>query len=314
MADQDASAVPSRRLSHLEESLQLEKVQKDTFKTNGLLWHPPGGRGIYGGCIISQSLAAAQRTVDDNFVCHSVQSHFLQHASNDSHITYSVRRLREGRSYATRGVQATQDGKHIYTALLSFSRTLPKNKKHVQHALTSTLSQVPNVERANVGYEIAERGFAPDVSPIALSEVSIPPQDRVLRCWIRAPERLYQTGTSLHQAILAYLTDWLALSVVSYVHGYFKFPETFIRSSKSSPIEDTALGMLSTLNHSIYFHSSPSIRADEWMLLEVSSPWAGDERALGSGKIFSQDGTLLATYMQEGVVRLKQDAHRSSML
>lgn len=279
-------------------------------------------------CVISQSLAAVQRTVGHDFVCHSVQSSFLHPGSTEFPITYSVERLRGGRSYATRSVQAVQNGKCLYTAVLSFTAKLYKPGDQVRHALTSALVEVPDKRSTRTIEERATAGLAPELLPISLDRTDIPPQDRVVRCWIRAPERLCQANNrATHQAILAYLSDWIAISAVSYIYGQFRFPEAITTSFSSSPLLVTNIGMLSTLSHALYFHATPSIRADEWMLLEASSPWAGDERCIAHGKMFSQDGTLLATYVQEvwpiycgsismrltvfqGVYRLKQDASR----
>lgn len=66
------------------------------------------------------------------------------------------------------------------------------------------------------------------------------------------------------------------------------------------------IGMMVSLDHSIYFHEPRKVRADEWMLSEMESPWAGDGRGVVTQRIFSADGTLLATCFQEGVVRLKE--------
>lgn len=69
-----------------------------------------------------------------------------------------------------------------------------------------------------------------------------------------------------------------------------------------------SVGMMVSLDHSIYFHSPRNFRADEWMVAEAETPWAGDGRGLVMQKIFSKDGTLIASCVQEGVVRLKQDS------
>ncbi|KAF4453781.1 hypothetical protein F53441_3607 [Fusarium austroafricanum] len=296
----DSDTVVPRRLSKLEGLLQLEKIETDVLRTTGSLWHPPGGRGLYGGVVISQSLIAAQRTVDDDFICHSMQSQFLLYGTDQAPITYSVRRVREGRSYVTRTVHAVQEGRCIYFALVSFARTLSKEHQHVHHASAMTKIEIPHAEERHNDSTKATEAFAPDLSPATLGNGSIPPQDRVLRCWIRAPEKILQADDlTVHQAVLAFLSDWIAVSVTPYAHGHFEFPDSILKSVRSSVIQGTVIGMLSTLNHSLYFHSSSSIRADEWMLLEANSPWAGDERCLTNAKVFAKDGTLLATYVQE---------------
>jgi acyl-CoA thioesterase II len=158
----------------------------------------------------------------------------------------------------------------------------------------------PPAEERHIYQEQGIDAIAPDTSAVSLGDDSIPPQDKVLRCWIRAREEiLLADDITVHQAVLTFLSDWLAITIAPYAHGYFQFPESIAESVKSSVLAGTAVGMLSTLNHSIYFHSSSSIRADEWMLVEVNCPWAGDERCLARAKVFAKDGTLLASYSQE---------------
>ncbi|KAJ3548246.1 hypothetical protein NM208_g1109 [Fusarium decemcellulare] len=296
----DPDAASPRKLSQLEELLQLKKIEPDVFQSVESLWHPPGGRGLYGGVVISQSLTAAQRTVEDDFVCNSIKSQFLLPGTDKAPVTYSVARLREGRSYVTRMVRAVQEGRYISVTMISFARKLSREHQHVRHAAIMARVEEPHTEERHNGCDVANDTYAPELSPVTLGESSFPPQDRVLRCWIRAPEQISQADDlTVHQAVLAFLSDWIAISVIPYVHGYFQFPEAILKSVKTSVLQGTDIGMLSTLSHSIYFHSSASIRADDWMLIEIHSPWAGNERCLAAAKMFATDGTMLATYFQE---------------
>ena len=94
------------------------------------LWHPPGARGIYGGAVIAQCLAAAQHTVPPPspangnavFLIHSMHCYFVLAGDPTIPILYHVERVREGKSFITRTVQARQRGKCIFTTTLSFMR------------------------------------------------------------------------------------------------------------------------------------------------------------------------------------------------
>lgn len=104
------------------------------FTNTRPLWHPPGARGIFGGGAIAQSLAAAQLTVPSNFTVHSMHCYFVLAGDSEIPILYHVERVRDGRSFATRTVQARQRGKPIFTTTLSFNREGSGGKKLVTHA------------------------------------------------------------------------------------------------------------------------------------------------------------------------------------
>ena len=71
--------------------------------------------------------------------------------------------------------------------------------------------------------------------------------------------------------------------------------------------------MMVSLDHSIYFHKPAAIKADEWLFQEMESPWAGDGRGLVIQKIWNREGELLATCIQEGVVRLDQNKEKGKL-
>ena len=92
------------------------------------LWHPPGARGIYGGAVIAQCLAAAQETVPPPssannhavYLVHSMHCYFVLAGDASIPVLYHVERVRDGKSFLTRTVQARQRGKCIFTTTLSF--------------------------------------------------------------------------------------------------------------------------------------------------------------------------------------------------
>lgn len=124
-------------ISAIEQMLdltQLTDIDPDLFTNTQPLWHPPGARGIFGGAIIAQCLAAAQRTIPDDFNIHSMHCYFVLAGDSEIPVIYHVEHVREGRSFATRTVQARQRGKIIFTTTLSFVKMNSAGKKMAEHS------------------------------------------------------------------------------------------------------------------------------------------------------------------------------------
>ena len=129
-------------IENVLELTQLSDIDPDLFTNTRPLWHPPGARGIFGGAAISQTLAAAQRTVPDDFTVHSMHCYFVLAGNSEIPILYHVERVRSGKSFATRTVQARQRGKVIFTTTISFVRQNSGGDKLVEHA-TEMAQDVP---------------------------------------------------------------------------------------------------------------------------------------------------------------------------
>ncbi|KAL4780512.1 thioesterase-like superfamily-domain-containing protein [Aspergillus varians] len=330
----------------------VDDIGPDVFTNTRPLWHPPGARGIYGGAAIAQSLAAAMRTVPADFAVHSMHCYFVLAGDSEIPILYHVERVRDGRSFITRTVQARQRGRPIFTTTLSFSRANSGGKKKLQHA--SCMPPVPLPTTPAPGKKsFDENGGGPFESARAgiVNRDSNPEEKRVRR-WVRCRGKISDAGAQhAHLSALAYITDSFFIGTVSRVHNIPRFSsaaelqralkalknpsdlddEDIVRSLNELKEEETTdlrrhlegalnklkdqkdnkdhkeIGMMVSLDHSIHFHNPWTFRADEWMLTEMESPWAGEGRGLVLQKIWAKDGTLIATCTQEGVVRLKQD-------
>ncbi|KAE8146914.1 thioesterase-like superfamily-domain-containing protein [Aspergillus avenaceus] len=327
-------------------------IGPDVFTNTRPLWHPPGARGIYGGAAIAQSLAAAMRTVPADFAVHSMHCYFVLAGDSEMPFLYHVERVRDGRSFITRTVQARQRGRPIFTTTLSFSKHNSGGKKRLEHATPKPDIALPDEPGAKKGFD--ETGGGPFESQKAgiVNRQSSQPEDKRIRRFMRARGRISEAGGHhAHLSALAYVTDSYFIGTVSRVHDIPRFAspaelkaalkalknpsdlddEDISRALKELKEEEAAelrrklegalslaedpkhkeehkeVGMMVSLDHSIYFHNPWAFRADEWMLTEMESPWAGEGRGLVLQKIWSKDGTLIATCTQEGVVRLKQD-------
>lgn len=129
------------KIENLLELTQLSDIDPDLFTNTRPLWHPPGARGIYGGAAIAQTLSAAQRTVPKDFTVHSMHCYFVLAGNSEIPIIYHVERVRSGKSFATRTVQARQRGKVIFTTTISFVRQNAGGEQLVQHS--TEMPEVP---------------------------------------------------------------------------------------------------------------------------------------------------------------------------
>lgn len=120
-------------IENVLELTQLADIDADLFTNTRPMWHPPGARGIFGGAAIAQCLSAAQKTVDPDFTVHSMHCYFVLAGNADIPIIYHVERVRSGKSFATRTVQARQRGKVIFTTTMSFVRQNSGGDQRVEH-------------------------------------------------------------------------------------------------------------------------------------------------------------------------------------
>ncbi|KAF7712127.1 Acyl-CoA thioesterase family protein [Penicillium ucsense] len=325
----------------------------DVFTNTRPLWHPPGARGIYGGAAIAQSLSAAMRTVPSDFAVHSMHCYFVLAGDSEIPILYHVERVRDGRSFITRTVQARQRGRPIFTTTLSFSRVGSGGEKTLDHAVPMPEVPLPQDLVPGTVEALSNSGNGPFESRKAgiVNRTAANPGDKRVRRFVRARGHISQEGGfQAHLSTLAYVTDSHFIGTIARVHDLPRFSSpnelqmmlqalknpsdlddeditkalrelkeeeaAALRRKLQGALDDVTqgqnkdrneLGMMVSLDHSIYFHNPRAFRADEWMLIEMESPWAGEGRGLAIQKIWSQDGTLIATCTQEGVVRLKQD-------
>ncbi|KUJ23448.1 acyl-CoA thioesterase-like protein II [Mollisia scopiformis] len=326
-------------IENVLELTELSAIAPDIFTNTRPLWHPPGARGIYGGAVIAQCLAAAQRTVPENFTVHSMHCYFVLAGDSEIPVVYYVEHVREGKSYATRTVQARQRGKCIFTTTLSFVRENSGGKKLVQHAVSLPDEIRSQYESLPKVVEQTGEGNSPFISHRIeiTNRASQSPHEKRTRQWIRARGRISEKGGhQAHLSALAYMSDSYFIGTISRIHDLWRFGapanqktdademsarERYVKKvQESEGLEQDPnnsrgrpeVGMMVSLDHTIYFHEPRRFRADEWMFTEMASPWSGDGRGLVQQHIFAADGTLIATCFQEGVVRLKEERKPSA--
>ena len=271
----------------LVDLLDLERLDVDLFRGR----QPDTVRQrVYGGQVAAQALIAASRTVDQDFHVHSLHSYFLLPGDYQVPIIYDVERIRDGRSFLTRRVVARQHGRPIYYQTLNFQR--PEEGFEHQDAM-------PSVKRPEEGMDLVElmqeRGAddglakewaALDVRWLGNSRHGLDPDpDRPSKTqqWIRIDGRLSDDPIE-HLATFTYASDVSLLGAALAAHD-----------------TDPTKVQMASLDHTIWFHRP--FRADEWWLYDQWSPSASGARGLSLGRVFTQDGTLVATVAQEGLIR-----------
>ncbi len=280
-------------LQSLIEILDLEEIERNLFRGRS-----PQERSqrVFGGQVVGQALVAASRTVEDRHV-HSLKGDFLRPGDPKVPILYEVDRIRDGRSFATRRVVAIQHGQAIFSMSVSYQveesglehqTPMPDNVPAPHETPDPGMFDEKIRERIPVEY----RQWLDAPQPIEQRLVSpidpIEPDKRApqMAVWLRASGRM-PDDDQLHQCVLAYASDLNMLDTCLLPHGVSWMNPNFQSAS---------------LDHSIWFHHR--FRADEWLLFVQDSPAASGGRGFNRGLVYSQDGRLVASVVQEGLIRL----------
>jgi acyl-CoA thioesterase 8 len=308
-------------IENLLELTQIIDIDKNLYTNTRPLWHPPGARGIYGGAAIAQCLAAAQNTVPRDYTVHSMHCYFVLAGDAEIPIIYHVEDVRSGKSFATRTVQARQRGKVIFTTTISFMKEGSGGKKLVQHETQMPFVNPPDESQTRRDPQGIRSPFESQRIDI-LNNDSPRPETKKTRQWIRAKGKISpEGGHEAHLAALAYMSDSYFIGTVARVHKLWRIPAGKNKPPQEDPdvlqslregtpekrLGRREIGMMVSLDHTIYFHDPRGFRADDWLFTEMETPWSGDGRGLVYQRIWTRDGKLVASCVQEGVVRLKQD-------
>ena len=286
-----ADPVPTGQaaLDGLVALLDLEQLELNLFRG---VSPPERPTRVFGGQVAGQALVAAGRTVETGRSVHSLHAYFVRPGDPRVPIVYEVERVRDGRSFTTRRVRAIQRGEVIFALSASFQ--LPQDgMEHTEPApvgvpVPESLPDLGERLRESGGYLVGlprplDLRF---VDPPAWSEVRGPVTDDPLRVWMRADGTL-PDDPLLHVCLLTYASDLTLLPSVLARH-------------------EVHMGevQMASLDHAMWFHRP--FRADEWLLYECRSPSASGARGLATGRFFTRDGRLVATAVQEGMVRLRR--------
>jgi acyl-CoA thioesterase-2 len=283
---------PQNALDALLNTLDLEPLEDNLFRG------PRGTEGwqrVFGGQVLGQALVAAARTVEPGRPVHSLHGYFLLAGDPARSIVYDVERIRDGGSFTTRRVKAIQHGRPIFSMSSSFHKAEPGFEHQApmpdmappealpnpKDAITHFIDKLPEAMRSYWSRERPIDMRVADLSRYLTREKKTPAQS----IWIKAAGVL-PDDPIVHQAVLAYASDFTLLDTALIAHGKLLFDADV---------------QLASLDHGIWYHRP--FRADDWLLYVQDSPSAFGARGFCRGSIYDRQGVLIASVVQEGLMR-----------
>ena len=278
-------------LDRLVALLDLERIEENIFRGVSPAESPVR---VFGGQVAGQALIAAGRTVPPERRVHSLHAYFIRGGDPSIPIVYEVDRIRDGRSFTTRRVVAVQRGKAIFSLSASFQLDEPGMDHAEPMPQVPDPDSLPGFDELVAPYRDRMSGFASVPRPIDIRYVTEPawvsresgPREARNQVWMRADGKLPDDDL-LHVCVVAYASDMTLLDSVLARHGVYWGVDKVLGAS---------------LDHAMWFHRR--FRADEWFLYDCASPSASGARGLATGRFFAQDGALVATVVQEGLLRV----------
>ncbi|BCH22293.1 acyl-CoA thioesterase II [Mesorhizobium sp. L-8-10] len=284
----------SAAMQELLAILDLEELEHNLYRGRSpkVNW-----QRVFGGQTIAQALVAAQRTVEPDRRVHSLHGYFMLPGDTTVPIVYQVDRIRDGGSFTTRRVVAVQHGQAIFSLEASFQ----VEEKGLEHQFAmpddvpppdSLKSQRELLEQAENVPENIRRFWARerplDMRPVNVdhytSREKLPPRQNI---WLRTTGPVPADRT-MQAAVLAYLSDMTLLDTSTFAHGRAVFDRDL---------------QVASLDHAMWFHRPHLL--DGWLLYTQDSPSSSGARGFTRGAIYAEDGTLIASVAQEGLIRLR---------
>jgi acyl-CoA thioesterase-2 len=284
-----------KEVSELIQHLNLERLEDCLFRGKS---EDVGSKSVFGGQVLAQALNAAQSTIDADRIAHSLHGYFILPGDLNAPIVFQVTKVRDGGSFSTRSVRAIQHGKAIFTLMASFQLKQAGYEHQIE------MPEVPQPEELFSDRDLFEKIkdnmpenlkkifgrerpiiFKPTKLPNLFNPEKEAPYNYV---WFKAHGKM-PDDPALHRCVLAYASDYNLLSTALKPHGI---------SFASGKVQ------LASIDHAMWFFRD--FRVDDWLLYAVESPSTSNARGFCRGNIFNRDGILVASVVQEGLVREKR--------
>lgn len=282
----------SPALQNLIQLMELEKIEEGLFRGQS---EDLGLPQVFGGQVVGQAMYAAEQTVPNERMINSFHSYFLRPGDSSRPIIYDVENLRDGGSFSARRVSAIQNGKPIFYMTASF-QIQEEGYEHQNvmpqiPAPETLVSQSVIIEKMAAYLPETIKKFALRPNPFEFRPVEFyspfdsQPLEPVRYIWFKSQGELPDTP-SLHHYLLGYVSDYHFLPTALQPHG---------RGFLEKDLQ------VATIDHSMWFHRP--FKLDEWHLYSIESPSASGGRGFVKGQIYNQKGQLIATSVQEGLIR-----------
>ncbi|KAJ9606350.1 acyl-CoA thioesterase [Cladophialophora chaetospira] len=304
---------PEPKRLDFETHIELKETSPDVFATIHEPWVFNITNTMPGPLMMAQAASAAWKTVPTGFMLDSLQTHFMLAPNPKKPLVYKVQRIGNGRRFAVRIVNIEQDDKVFVTITTSFVNDVRWSGRAMTHAVPMRIKRHP--ERG--GWKITLDDFEDmrtDKGPFMKFErlplvhedpknpaTTIAPVVAQIDPPISAPR-----GSAAHILAVVHASDYhvmdCPLSVHDVAHGAWPIGD---RTKTARP---AGMKIMTSLNHTIHFHTHDGFRADELMYIEATTPWAKDGRAMINTRIFSRQGLLIATVVQEAFYVFKDES------
>ncbi|MCB9229315.1 MAG: acyl-CoA thioesterase II [Deltaproteobacteria bacterium] len=284
----------SKILDELLEIFDLSKSDEDSWTGQN---QDLGYVRLFGGQVLGQALVAAKRTVE-NWLPHSLHAYFLRPGDPSVPVRYQVHRIRNGRSFATRRVVALQHERAIFNMSASFQviesgfehqSTMPvvKGPEGIKSELERARESQERLPDALKDYLLRDRPVEIR-NPNPVSYFHPEKRAAVNQSWVRTVATMPDDPV-IHYCMLAYISDMNLIEACMMPHAVNLLQKNM---------------QIASLDHSMWFHQP--FRVDEWLLYHSHSPVASGSRGLNFGSFYRQDGTLVASTAQEGLIRQRE--------
>ncbi len=280
-------------VAELVDLMALERLEDNLFRGQS---RDIGTKYVFGGQVLGQALSAAQQTVGDGRVAHSMHAYFLRAGDVEAPIVYTVERTRDGNTFSTRRVEAIQHGQQIFVMAVSFQRP----EAGVEHQVA--MPEVPRPDDLDPPEPIDPERFAHIPAKLQRwlsakgpfefrhvwprDEIRVPKRPPIQHVWFRLRERIGD-DEMLHRALLAYASDFHLIGTATLPHGI-----SYLQPNVQ----------MASLDHALWLHRP--FRVDDWLLYSCDSPTAIGARGLARGAVYDPTGRLVASTAQEGLLRV----------
>jgi acyl-CoA thioesterase-2 len=280
----------SSDLEELLSVLELRRADDDTFVGS----HPSRNPiRTFGGQMMAQAFVAASRTLDHELPPSALSVHFVAGGDPERDLEFHVVRLRDERRFANRRVDVRQGDALLASALVSHMAGGRGLEHGVEAPVVAEPTSLPCIEDLLIGYEETVPHFVAALKPIEWRYTNDPAWvmrdkgERLAhnRVWLKA-KGVLPADQVIHAAALVYSSDTTVLDSIITTHGLSWGHDRIFAAS---------------MNHSVWFHRP--VHFDDWVLYSTASPVAAESRGLGSGHFFDAGGRVLATVVQEGIVK-----------
>lgn len=285
-----------KHINELLAALELEQIEHNIFRGES---HDIGSPHVFGGQVLSQALDAAMLTVPKEREAHSMHAYFILPGDKTKPIIFNVERLRDGGSFTTRRVTAIQRGKAIFNLAASF-QTRQEGLEHQiampevspPEKLQSDLEMLKSFEtQLPESFKKWIRPRPIEFRPVKPLSFIVPEKQEPYRhVWFRAVGEVAK-DIRINQRLLAYASDYNLLTTAILPH------QDKVNAGKLQ---------LASLDHAMWFHHD--FNFCDWLLYALDSPNASNSRGFTRGNIFTQEGKLVASVAQQGLMRPKRKA------